>query len=114
MTEGHQCKININQFKNNQIILASLLIMSISYSFAAIIGIKFGNTKIYNNKSLEGSFIFFIITFMICYISVPDLFLFKSIFISLIVTIIEMISFHNLNDNFTVPISAACLIKILL
>ena len=98
---------------NHSIIIASLLIMSISDSFAAIIGIKFGQTKLYKNKSLEGSFSFFITAFIILVCFVSDLHLFESIFVAFIITLIELFSYQQLNDNITIPICSAILIQFL-
>ena len=100
-------------FKDKSIIMASLLTMSIADSFAAIIGIKYGITKIYNNKSLEGSFAFFIISFFILNIFISTLSIFSCFIIALIVTLVELFSFHHFNDNITIPISCALLIKFL-
>ena len=108
------CLIIIYFFDNKAIIMASLLTMSISDSFAAIIGIKYGKTKIYNNKSLEGSFVFFIITFLIINVFMFELSILKCIIISLIVTLVELFSSHYINDNLTIPLSCALLIKFLL
>ena len=92
--------------------MASLLIMTISDSFAAIIGIKYGKTKLYQNKSLEGSFSFFITAFIILVLFIPNLYLFYLILISLAVTIVELFSFHKINDNLVIPISSAILIQL--
>ncbi len=106
------CLIIILFFKNQNIIMASLLIMSIADSFAAIIGIKYGNTKIYNNKSLEGSFVFFVISFIILNIFISSLSVFEFIVISVLVTLVELFSYHRINDNITIPISCSLLIKL--
>ena len=45
----------------------ALIIMSFSDAMAAIIGVGFGKTKVLN-KSLEGSFAFFMTTFIILYV----------------------------------------------
>ena len=108
------CLIVIYFFEERSIILSSLLIMSISDSFAAIIGIKYGKTKIYNGKSLEGSFAFFVTSFLILNIFILDLAIIKCISIALIVTIVELFSFHRINDNITIPIFAALSIKLLI
>ena len=55
------CLIVVYFFEDINLIMASLLVMSISDSVAALIGVKYGKTKIYGNKSLEGSFSFFFI-----------------------------------------------------
>ena len=100
-------------FKDKSIIMASLLTMSISDSFAAIIGMKYGVTRIYNKKSLEGSFTFFISSFFILNIFISSLSIAVSILIALIVTLVELFSFDRINDNITIPISCALLIKFL-
>ena len=105
------CLITIYFFNDIYIIITSLLIMSISDSFAAIIGIRYGSTKIYNNKSLEGSFAFLLVTILLISILIPNLSLFALIFISISVTLVELFSFHKINDNLTIPISAAILIQ---
>ena len=58
------CSIVFVLFDNTNLIMASLLVMTISDSFAAIIGIKYGRTKIYHNSSLEGSFAFFYVHYL--------------------------------------------------
>ena len=108
------CLIVMYFFKEKSIIICSLLIMSIADSFAAIIGIKYGKTKIYNGKSLEGSFAFFVTSFLILNIFILDLSIIKCIFIALIVTLVELFSFHRINDNITIPIFAALSIKLLI
>ena len=105
------CLLTVIFFKDTQIIVSSLLIMSISDSFASIIGIKFGNTIIYKNKSLEGSFSFLISSFIILIIFVPELSLFNTVFIVFIVTLVELFSNYRINDNITIPIASALLIN---
>ena len=107
------CLIVMLLFEDKAIIIASLLTMSIADSFAAIIGIKYGVTKIYNNKSLEGSFAFFITSFFILNIFISTLSIFSCFIIALLVTLVELFSFHHINDNITIPISCALLIKLL-
>lgn len=104
------CSIVFLLFDNNNLIIASLLIMTISDSFAAIIGIKYGKTKIYHNSSLEGSFAFFLCTLVILNILIPSLNTLNIIIIGILVTIVELISTHKVNDNLTIPISSAILI----
>ena len=48
---------------SENIAIISLLVMSLSDSSAALIGIKFGNTRLFN-KTLEGSFSFLITPFL--------------------------------------------------
>jgi len=108
------CLLTVYFIHDESIIMASLLIMSISDSFAAIIGIKYGKTKIYNNKSLEGSFAFLITTLIILNFFIPSLSIVKLIFISIMVTFVELFSFHRFNDNLTIPISSALMIQYLI
>ena len=63
--------------------------MSFSDSAAAIIGKKYGKTKIFN-KTLEGSFAFLITSFIIVIFFIPDIdFTFPMIAI-LVSTIVEL------------------------
>ena len=107
------CLITVYFFTDTSIIISSLLIMSISDSFAALIGVRYGITKIYNNKSLEGSFAFLVSTFIILLIFF-DINIFLLLFISVIITLVELFSFYRLNDNLTIPISAALLLQYIL
>ena len=51
---------------NEKAAVIALLVMSLSDSAAAMIGIKYGNTRLFN-KSLEGSLAFFITTYVIIF-----------------------------------------------
>ena len=101
------CLIVVYFFQDINIIISSLLIMSISDSFAALIGVKYGKTKIYGKKSLEGSFSFFVSTIIILYVFMNNLSPFEYIYISLLITLVELFSFHRINDNLTIPVFAA-------
>ncbi len=105
------CLIVVYFFDDLDIIMASLLIMSISDSFAALVGVKFGKTKIYGRKSLEGSFAFFISTIIILYIFINNLTSFEFVIISLLITFVELLSFYKINDNLTIPVFSAILLK---
>ena len=87
--------------------IIGLLVLSISDSLAAIIGLKFGKTKILN-KSLEGSFVFFLSTIIILIILSP-LNLILNIIISLLVTFVELFSNYKINDNLSIPLITALL-----
>ena len=101
------CLIVVYFFHDINIIISSLLIMSISDSFAALIGVKYGKTKIYGKKSLEGSFSFFVSTIIILYMFMNNLSPFEYMYISLLITLVELFSFHIINDNLTIPVFAA-------
>ena len=105
------CLITVYFFQDISIIISSLLIMSISDSFAALIGIRYGNTKIYNGKTLEGSFAFLLSTIIILSIFSVNLNLYALIFISISITFVELFSFYKINDNLTIPICSAILLQ---
>ena len=105
------CLIVVYFFNDINIIISSLLIMSISDSFAALVGVKYGKTKIYGKKSLEGSFSFFISTIIILYMFMNNLSPFEYIYISLLITLVELFSFHRINDNLTIPVFAALVLN---
>ena len=90
---------------NKSIAIASLLIMSISDSIAAIIGRKYGVIKILN-KTLEGSIAFFLTSLTIV-LFIPKLNIYAAFISVIIVSIIEVIEFNNIDDNITVPLSFA-------
>jgi dolichol kinase len=95
---------------NEQIALIALLVIGLSDSAAALIGIKYGATRLFN-KSLEGSLAFFITTYLIIF------FLSSSSFLLLLIatisaTAIELLSTPKLNDNVLIPISTALILSI--
>ena len=106
------CSLIFLFFDNKYIIVSSLLTMTISDSFAAIIGIKYGETKIFRNSSLEGSFAFLISTLVIISLFGPLLSIYKILFISICVTLVELYSTHYINDNITIPLSCGMLIHL--
>ena len=105
------CLITVYFFQDISIIISSLLIISISDSFAALIGIRYGNTKIYNGKTLEGSFAFLLSTIIILSIFSVNLNLYALIFISISITFVELFSVYRINDNLTIPICSAILLQ---
>tara|TARA_B110000438_G_scaffold285315_1_gene315251 strand:+ start:1315 stop:1893 length:579 start_codon:yes stop_codon:yes gene_type:complete len=87
----------------------ALIVMSLADAMAAIIGVGFGKTKLLN-KSLEGSFAFFITTLVILYIfKIP---LMISLIVSFIGTLTELIEIPRINDNVSIPIAVALLLTI--
>ena len=86
-----------------------LLVMSFSDAFAAIIGIRFGKTRLMN-KSLEGSLTFFFITMLIMLaMNVPY---FMAFMVASVITWIELVSVPQINDNLLIPISTAFLLTL--
>ena len=87
----------------------ALIVMSLADAMAAIVGVGFGKTKLLN-KSLEGSFVFFITTLLILYIfEIP---LMVSLMVSLLTTLTELIEIPKINDNVSIPITVALLLTI--
>jgi len=93
-----------------KIVVVGLLVTSISDSMAAIIGIVFGKTRLFN-KTLEGSTAFFISTFTI--LTIFKFNLVAALLISLISTITELFSSTKYNDNILIPISTCSVIYML-
>lgn len=94
------------------IVIASFGIIIFADSFAAIIGKKIGNKFLIkkNNykKTLEGSLTFFIITFFWILMFFP---IQIALICAIIATIIEILP---INDNITIPIIIAFLLKIMI
>ena len=101
--------ITIILFKED-IALIALLVMSISDSLAAIVGMKIGDTKLYS-KTLEGSLIFLISTGIIVF-TLSTYSLIFNILAVITSTLVELFSNHNLNDNLLVPISISFILTI--
>tara|TARA_Y100000814_G_scaffold176294_1_gene128831 strand:- start:139 stop:711 length:573 start_codon:yes stop_codon:yes gene_type:complete len=86
---------------DNETAFIGLLTMSLSDSFAAVIGISFGKTKLFN-KSLEGSLAFFLVTFTVLFFF--DFTLLEIFIISFIATCTELFSTYKYNDNVLIPL----------
>jgi len=92
-----------------EIAVAALLILSISDTLAALIGIPFGRHK-FLKKSLEGSTAFFISSTIILVIFFPQAIL-MNIIIAGIVTVAEAYPM-NLDDNFLIPVLSGILLSL--
>ena len=90
--------------------VVSILIMSYSDTAAAIVGKKYGKTKIFN-KTLEGSFAFLITGLIIILILYPEINLTFSLIALILGTFVEVLPI-NLDDNFSVPIIVASIISL--
>ena len=101
--------ITILLFEQN-IIIISILIMSLSDSFAAIIGIKYGKTKLFD-KSLEGTFAFLLTTTVIVFLF-SNANYFINILTILIATICELFSSKLINDNIIIPIVSGLILSL--
>ena len=87
----------------------ALIVMSLADANAAIIGVGYGKTKLLN-KSLEGSFAFFMTAFIILYTFKISIII--SLLISLIATITELIEIPKINDNISIPLTVAFFLTI--
>ena len=95
---------------NEKVAIIALLVLSISDSIAAIIGIKYGKTKLLN-KSLEGSFAFLISASIIILSLSPSLFI-VNILAIFVAVIIELFSTPVLNDNLLIPVVTALVLTL--
>lgn len=71
---------------------------------AALIGKRFGKHKIWNQKTIEGSLAFFIVSFIISLV-VPGIPLYIKIIACLIATLVESLP-SFIDDNLTIPLIA--------
>tara|TARA_Y100001970_G_C14129415_1_gene800815 strand:- start:155 stop:739 length:585 start_codon:yes stop_codon:yes gene_type:complete len=92
------------------IAIVSLLVMSLSDSAAALVGIKYGKTNLFN-KTLEGSMAFFITTLIIIHLLI-EIPIYLTIICSLIITFVELLSFKKINDNLSIPLVTALMLYI--
>ncbi|MCF7826080.1 MAG: SEC59/DGK1/VTE5 family protein [Candidatus Marinimicrobia bacterium] len=92
-----------------EIAVPSLLILSISDTLAALVGIPFGNHK-FLKKSLEGSAAFFISSIFILSIFFPGSLLIN-VAIAAVVTLAEAYPM-KLDDNFLIPILSGSLLSL--
>ena len=95
---------------NENTAIIGLLVLSLADSAAAIIGLKFGNTHLFN-KSLEGSVAFFIVALLIVFYLSPAFFLINLIAVSS-ATAVELFSTVRMNDNLFIPIVTASVLTL--
>ena len=79
-------------------------------STAALVGIKYGKTNLFN-KTLEGSMAFFITTLIIIHLLI-EIPIYLTIICSLIITFVELLSFKKINDNLSIPLVTALMLYI--
>jgi dolichol kinase len=108
----------ITLFFPKNIVLLSVLFLAFGDPVAAIIGTKFGQTKLFAKKSLEGSIANFFISAMITFAFV-NLYFHKDVFTAFAVSILGgLISCVSellpipVNDNLTIPVVSALLLKL--
>jgi glycerol-3-phosphate acyltransferase PlsY len=93
-------------FFKQSISYPSILAVTISDSFATLVGINFGKTKIFN-KTFEGSLTFFVLTFLIFGFFYDLTF---SIFAAFLITLTELLS--KKLDNLTIPLFSAFILSL--
>ena len=101
--------ITLYIFNENAAIIA-ILILGVSDSASALIGIKYGNTHLFN-KSLEGSFAFLITTYIILFLFSEISFIFLMI-ATITSTVIELLSTPKFNDNILIPFTIALILTL--
>ena len=99
-------------FKDKYLVLASIYTWGFGDAFAALIGKRFGKTKIYKKKSLEGSIAMFIVSLACAFIILTIRGItpwygtvVTSLLVSFVVTIVELYTPNGL-DTITCPLSA--------
>ena len=103
----------ITLFFDTSIIIAAMILSIVADTTAALFGMKIGKVKLFYSKTLEGSYIFFLTSYLILYFSNIDLSNFHMIIIAFLTMLVELLSPTKF-DNFTLPIATSLLIYILL
>jgi len=99
------------------IALSAIYTLAIADPLSAIVGINYGKHRVVANKSLEGSGAFFVVTYFIVITVFASSGIYHSsiwyaaFFVALGTTIFEMLPIR-LDDNITIPLSMAFLLKI--
>ncbi len=95
---------------NEKVAVIALLIMSLSDSAAALIGIQYGTTRLFN-KSLEGTLAFLISTYLIIFL-LSSASLMLLLIVSITATAIELLSTPKFNDNILIPVATAFILTL--
>ncbi len=93
------------------VVRVAILIIGISDALAALVGQKYGRTRL-GDKTLEGSLTFFITSLAIV-IFISDLPPLYSAGVAVFATLLELVSGKFLNDNLAVPLFTSAIITIL-
>lgn len=86
--------------------MVGVVVLAVGDAFASIVGIKCGKIRI-GDKSLEGTFAFFLSTFLTLF---PFVGLWTALLIALFSSVVEALSLR-LDDNLTVPLTASFIYK---
>jgi dolichol kinase len=87
------------------VVLPALISLAVLDSVATIAGIRFGRTRIYNGKSLEGTIAGIVVTFLVLLLVMPVQ---GALVVAVIAGIIEM--FSPVDDNLVIPVSICILL----
>ncbi len=93
-----------------EIAVPSLLILSLSDTFAALVGIPFGKHP-FLAKSMEGSAAFFIVSILILTLFFPGTII-LNLLVAIILTVAEAYPM-NLDDNFMIPLLSGLLLSLI-
>ena len=96
---------------NRDSVIPALIILSISDACAAVFGTIYGQHRLFN-KSLEGSLVFFFVSFFII-IVFSDLRIVVGLLISGLLTLIEVLPIP-VNDNYSIAICGAFIFNMVL
>ena len=99
-------------FKKN-IVIISMILSIVADTTAALFGMKIGKVQLFYSKTLEGSYIFFLTSYIILYFSNIYLSNFHMLIIALLTMFVELLTPTKF-DNFTIPIATSSLIYILI
>ena len=103
----------ITLFFETSIIITAMILSIVADTTAALFGMKIGKVKLFYSKTLEGSYIFFITSYLILYFSNIDLSNFHMIIIAFLTMFVELLSPTKF-DNFTLPIATSLIIYFVL
>ena len=93
--------------QGREIVLGSLIVLAFGDSFSAIVGKRFGKTKLFGKRTLEGSIAGIIASF------VPLAFLFHPLIAFLAALGGMLAEYLPFDDNFTLPLAAGLVLIIL-
>lgn len=96
-----------------KIAVVAITTLLIGDAFAALIGRRFGKTKIYKDKSLEGGLAFFVFSFFGLISLFPVLPIQLLLLAALMGAILELIEIPYLNDNLVIPLGISTILTII-
>ncbi|HRX33159.1 MAG: phosphatidate cytidylyltransferase [Methanoregulaceae archaeon] len=95
-------------FFEKSIVVPAIAALAILDGIATIVGLRFGRNRIYNGKSLEGSFAGMVATLLALLFLLPPVQAFAASFVAGVVEILSPV-----DDNLTIPV-AVCLLLLII